>query len=354
MLISQGSSGSDRPLLRAVQVILAALQPETNARLTEARLIAPMVQQILSRSLATDRASYMASDAHPSAIAPKKIDLAKLIIQAQSVAPDEIPPMVTLKLLRENPPDASIFADGLTETLFATPDAIARVWRGAQSSRVYEIEAMAEDPNRRNLSYHWRVLHGDPARVRIEPLDGNGARVRLTIGWQEPASAPGRTDILASRIDIAALAENDAEISAPAFFSIALPLHQERFYTEDDKPLKITHNTGRGAPYADALIWPRRGWEEQFAYSSDGALTGWTRTLSDEQGKSHEMRYTSHGLLVDETDPLDRPVLAREVHYPISRTVAGGVRIAPTMGEKLFGIDYGGAHDWAGKITPLP
>ena len=48
-VMSQGSSGSDKPFLRAVGSILAAFRPEVKAFLRTANLIAPTVQMILRR-----------------------------------------------------------------------------------------------------------------------------------------------------------------------------------------------------------------------------------------------------------------------------------------------------------------
>ncbi len=67
VLISQGSSGSDRPLMLAVQAILAAFPPKVKQRLTEANLIAPMVHRILHQSLAGDQ-DYLDPAAHPTVI----------------------------------------------------------------------------------------------------------------------------------------------------------------------------------------------------------------------------------------------------------------------------------------------
>ncbi|MEL6792711.1 MAG: hypothetical protein AAFP78_04605, partial [Pseudomonadota bacterium] len=350
-LISRGSSGSDRPLLRAVQVALAALRPETKARLIEERLIAPMIQQIIRRSIVPDRAAYLSPAAHPTAIPKDAVDLARVIELAQAVAVDEIPPLVTLKVLREAPPDASVFADGLDETLFSTPSAVARLWRGAPSGRIYELEAAAEDPNQRNVSFHWRVISGDPSRIRIDPLNDAGDAIRLSVGWQSPTASPSDPDVLASRIDIAVFADNGAQLSAPAFFSLALPSHQERDYADDGRPLRIAHKSGPGAPYADPLIWPRRGWEDAFTYNASGALTGWTRARQgDPEGPA---RYTAQGLFVEKTDARGNPTVAREVRYPVRRIEDGATEVVPTPGGLRFAIEYDGIADTVGRAVPL-
>jgi hypothetical protein len=177
MLISQGSSGSDKPFLRAVQAIFAAFTPEVKARLVEERLVAPTVQQVFRRGLAgVGEDGYLGPRAHPSVFRAEDIDLAAMIRLAQKMQADQIPPVVTLRMLTETPPNPSIFADGTNEILFDTPSAIARVWRAADAERQFEMLAEATDPNGRPLEFRWIVLRGDADRIRIEPLDRTGAR----------------------------------------------------------------------------------------------------------------------------------------------------------------------------------
>ncbi|HMO70068.1 MAG TPA: hypothetical protein PKC84_00205 [Paracoccaceae bacterium] len=55
MVLSQGSSGSDQPFLRAIALTLAAFPPETRARLAREGLVAPAVQMTRRRRLVTVR-----------------------------------------------------------------------------------------------------------------------------------------------------------------------------------------------------------------------------------------------------------------------------------------------------------
>lgn len=361
VLISQGSSSSDKPFLEAIRVILAALPRDTKKRLVEERLIAPMVQQVFRRALkgiAGDPAAYMSGIAHPSAFRGGDIDLGTAIRLAQALRPDTIPPMVTLAMRREGAP-GPVFGDGLGERLFDTPGAVARVWRGAAPGRTYEIEARAEDPNGRALSFHWRILRGDPARIRIEPVDEagavtgeeTGARVRVRLGWHEPAPVPGRPRITSARVDIAVFADNGAELSAPAFFSVLFPAHQARTFDTAGRLLAIDHLAGipkRGNIYADPLIWPRREWEDRFVYDAGHRLAGWTR-----HGPGTRVRsFTAHGLEVVETGLDGRAVRARRVTYPVARRKSGHMIVTETPTDEHFRYRYAGPDDRIG--TPVP
>lgn len=236
-LVSQGSSRSDRPHLEALALILAALRPETKAFLREKGLLGPAVQMIWRRGLAPVpvRGVYLSGVAHPSVFRGADIDPAELVGIANALAPGEVPPLVRLEVEAEDFDQAPALADARAdageaapgERLFDTPAAVARVWRGVEGRRSMLVSAAAtEDPNGRDLRFSWVLLRGDPARTRIEPLDAEGRRARITIDWQNPRPVPGRPDIRSARIDIGVFAHNGAQDSAPSFVSVLLPRHR--------------------------------------------------------------------------------------------------------------------------------
>ncbi|MEL6479420.1 MAG: hypothetical protein AAFR17_18990 [Pseudomonadota bacterium] len=349
VLISQGSSGSDQPLLQAVQAVLAAFPPEVKARLTTEKLIAPMVQRIIRQGLTGDH-GYMDPAAHPTVIRAEDIDLAAMIRAAQAMTPQTIPPAPNLRVLRETAPHASIFADGVTETLFNTPAAVARAWRGGPVRRDYELEVRAEDPNGRDLTFHWRVLRGDPASIRIEPQDEDGRRIRLALTWQPPRPAPRQPGITVPRVDIAVFADNGAEISAPAIFSMLYPAYQARDYDAEGRLLSIKYRPADGV-YADPLIWPARDWEDSFLHDGEKQMIGWTRRRG-RPGQEAVTRFTAHGLKVIETGPDGRAALAQRVTYPVSRTETGALFATETAAKQYFRYDYANAQDRIGRPIP--
>jgi hypothetical protein len=76
------------------------------------------------------------------------------------------------------------------------------------------------DPNGRPLLFHWRVLRGDPERIKIVPVDETAATVELSIGWHERRPVHGRPELTTDRVDIAVFADNGRELSAPGFISV--------------------------------------------------------------------------------------------------------------------------------------
>lgn len=348
-LISQGSSGSDRPLMLAVQAVLAAFPPKVKQRLIDAKLIAPMVQRIIRQTL-TGEHDYLDPAAHPTVIQAEDLDLAALIKAAQALQPDTIPPAPHIRLLRETPPHASIFGDGLSEVLFDTPGAVARVWRSGLAQRAYEIDVQAQDPNGRDLRFHWRVLRGDPDAVRIVPQDEAGRRVQIALRWQTPQPAPRQPDILVPRVDIGVFADNGSEVSSPAIFSVLFPTHQTRVYDEAGRMLSMDHRLARGR-YADPLIWPARDWQDTFLYDAERRTIGWTRRRSGKVPGALS-QFTAHGLKVIETGPNGRITLAQRVTYPVTRNDKGALVVAETPADQYFRYEYKDERDRIGRPIP--
>jgi YD repeat-containing protein len=350
VVISQGSSGSDRPFLRALAHILAALRPDTKARLRETGLIAPILQRVLRRGMAGigDEAAYMSGAAHPSALDPGAIDLPRMLRHAAGIGPGDIPPAVRLHL-RAEPDPGAIFADGLGERLFDTADAVARVARGTTGERRYRLStAGTADPNGRPLRFHWRVLRGPD--VTVTPLDSEGHEAEVVVPWTEPYALPDPPGLVTGRIDVAVFADNGAELSAPAFFSVAFPPTERRRYGEDGRIMEIAYDPPDLAEsYADPALFPLRSWRDSYDYDGAGRMLGWTRTHTNGTVE----RFTVHGLRVVATDGDGRPGIAEAMTYPLRSGVArerfGRSRVLPAPDGQRFRLVYDGASDRVGR-----
>jgi hypothetical protein len=314
-LVSQGSSYSDRPHLRALAMILAALEPETKAALHDAQLLAATVQMVFRRSLTPvrSREDYRSGRAHASAFPGSQINLARMVGLANALTPETVPPMVRLAVLSETPSLEGVdyFGEGLDERLFDTPPAIARIWRSraARRSMVVSVEA-TRDLLGRAPDFAWRVLRGDPARTRIEPLDARGTRARITLDWQDPRPAPGHDDILSSRVDIGVFARIGDHDSMPGLISVLLPHHETRTYApgpDGDPRLESRDFRLAEGVYADPLLFPRADWRDVYRYDPAGRFTGWQREGAE--GTGAPLRFDAAGRLITETGP----VVARHV-----------------------------------------
>jgi hypothetical protein len=285
-IVSIGSSGSDRPFLEAIAMTLASFRPATKARLIEERMVVPTVQFVFRRSLQNvrSREAYFSNAAHPAAFDARFINLARMVSLAQSIEPGAIPAEVRFAVLEEDTAREGVdfFGVGLGEHLFDTPSAIARIWRSKSGQRSMRISAEASrDVNGRPLTFHWRLLQGDPSRVTIEP-EGDGSRARITIGWHDRFAVSQDDPQPTARVDIGVFANNGVHDSAPAILSWYFPPHETREYEAgpDGTPriVAIDHaDPAKAEVYADPLLLPRADWRDVYVYDEHGTLTGWTR-----------------------------------------------------------------------------
>ena len=328
MIVSLGSSGSDQPFLEAVAMILASFRPDTKQRLVEEGLLAPTVQFVFRRSQRSvlSRDDYMSGLAHPSAFSPYEIGLARMVSLANAIRPDEIPAEVRIAVLEEDSPREGIdyFGAGLSERLFDTPAAVARVWRGGGYTRRMLVSAEeTRDPNGRPLDFRWRLLRGDPARVRIEPVAG-GRRAWIEIDWQEARPIAEESPIATARVDIGVFASNGVHDSAPAIVSFLLPRHETRTYAPGPdgrmRLAAIDHaDPAKAGTYADPMLMARAGWRDDYAYDADGRPAGWHRFR--EGGPEGGVAFGADGRLV-----LDDGRTAA-VRYAVERAPDGGLAV---------------------------
>jgi YD repeat-containing protein len=347
-IVSEGSSGSDRAFLGAAATALAALRPDAKRLMIEKGLIAPTLVMLLRRAAAPDDgdATYLSPAAHPSVLRGGEIDLERLARRAHAIEADAVPPMPLLRVIDRDPAQGGVdvLGDGLSEVLYDTPSAAARIARSPKPRR-YLLDASAtRDPNGRPLVFHWRLLRGDPSHARLEPSADDPAAAALEVAWREPRPVPGRPNEITHRVDVGVFADNGAEISAPAIFSVALPPAERRVLDAAGRALEIDRapaETRRA--YADPMLFPRADWRDVYDYDADGRLLGWTRWRGEQA-----TRYTRHGLRVETTDAAGRPDLARRVGYPVVHGQRGERRIEERDTADVFRYRYRDAADRLG------
>lgn len=355
--VSQGSSRSDRPALRALTDVLAALRPETKALARSRGLLGPTARMILGRALTDGSdAAWLDGAAHGTVLAVAEgaltgLDRGRLIAEANALAAGEIPPWPRLRVVEEDAPAPGIelFGEGLSERLYDTPSAVSRLARGAQGVRRYVLEAEAEDPNGRPLDFHWRVLRGDPQKVSIAPLDAEGRRVALTIRTHGPRPVPGRPDVLSPRVDVGLFADNGTRLSAPAVFSLYFPQGRALSHDAEGRPLEAEY-AADPRTYLDPVLFPRRDWRDVYDYAPDGALLGWTR----HRPGAAPAAYTRHGFRVLERDAEGRPALAERVAYPLEPDGERGRRVAERPTGARVAYAYDGPDDRLGWLEEAP
>jgi hypothetical protein len=329
LLVSRGSSGSDKPFLEALALIYAAFPPATKARLVADGLLVPTVQMVFRRSLQNvrSRADYLSGAAHPAAFEGYLVNAARMVSLAQSIKAGDIPPRVRIRVTAEDlgAEGRDFFGDGLSEQLFDTPSAVARIWRASRYERVMQVSAAETvDPNGRALSFEWRLLQGDPGKVRIEP-SADGTSARITLDWHEPFRISDDNPLTSSRVDVGVFANNGVHDSAPAILSWYFPPEEARTYAAGpDGALRIAaiDYAARPEAYADPMLIPRADWRDDYHYAADGTLEGWTRSRGDRRDD-----YDATGARILVPAEGDRPATVEGVAYPLARLPDGRLAV---------------------------
>jgi len=300
LLISRGSSGSDRKFVNAALWTLAALRPEVKEKLRENHLLMPTLQLIFRQSQKgiQGESDYLTGRAHPTAFDGDKVDPMRMVKMAHGITADRLPPLAVLKVVEESPSTAGVdyFHERQPERFVDTPAAVARVFRGIRPE--YTITLSAEgsgDVNNRPLSWKWVVLRGDAEAIDIEPLNAANNRVRITVPWRnEPMTAPGDAKIEHRRVDIACFVDNGAYHSPPAFFTLYFPDNQGRTI-RDGRVLEVGYGAQRS---------PLGGPNDPPVIGNEALVRDWAKLL--DHLSSDDPRAA---MLRDAIDPADRNYL---------------------------------------------
>jgi len=260
LIASQGSSGSDQPFMHAVAYTLAAFRPEVKRRLAESCLLMPTIQMIFRRSNKNvpHIPDYLTGKAHPTVFQGSEVDALKMIQMARDITLDAIPPLVQLSVVEEDA--AACGRDffepaGGTEKLGDTPAVVARVARSARlTHRIVVSAGLSSDVNKRPLTFHWVVLRGDAAKIRIQPRNAAGSVAEIVVPYH------GRRPILpgsameSNRVDIGVFVHNGKYYSAPGFVTFLFADDEARTYDENGRVLEVGY--GMGEPEIAISNWP--------------------------------------------------------------------------------------------------
>lgn len=351
VIISQGASSSDRPFLNAAGSILAAYRPEVKKHLRETKLTMPTLQMVFRRGqkAVKNDADYLSGKAHPTVFRAEDMDLMKSIILANSLKIADIPPMVELSVIQEKKAVLGVdyFSPGLTETLFDSPSAIARVIRSKSfEKRMLVSAAKTKTPEGQILTYHWAVLRGDEKRIQIKKRNEKGTVAELIIPWHDRRPIPERPELTTDRVDIGVFVNNGKHFSAPAIISFMFLGNQKRIYDPMGKIISIDYQDPTYTKrYVDQKLFYAKDWRDDYQYDRKGNLVGWKRTRADKTE-----HFTRHGAKIVEMDSENRAKRAQMVRYRVENRYSK-LHLVQHATKKFVSYQYEGKSDRLGRIV---
>lgn len=319
MIISQGSSGSDRVFMNAVAATLAAFRPEVKAKLKQTGLLMPAVQMIFRRSnkQVSKEEDYLTGKAHPSVFDGEQLDVVRMVKMAHAIETDSLPPLCRIEVLEE---DEGVLGKDYfdvvpREKLFDTPCAIARVMKSSKYHKRMVLSAgKSVDALGKPLKFHWKVLRGDAERIQIKPLDETGSKVELIVPYHARRPIAGGDVMESNRVDIGAFAHNGDYYSAPAFVSLLTLDNEQRIYDENQRIQSVDYRAESVKDnYVDPVLDFPKDWRDEYHFDEKGNLSGWTRIRDDSR-----QEFTPEGELILEADQ-GRPTKIARVRYAVTQ-----------------------------------
>jgi hypothetical protein len=320
LILSQGSSGSDRQFVNAVAATLAAFRPEVKEKLKSTGLLMPTVQMIfrMSNKQVETPADYKTGKAHPTVFEGKELDAVKMVKLAQELTTDTLPPFCQIEVVEEDlgTLGRDYFDIAPREKLFDTPCAVARVVKSSQYARRLVVSAeKSRDLNGKPLTFHWVVLRGDADRIAIKPLNESGSRAELVVPYHTRRPISEGHAMESNRVDIGVFANNGDYDSAPSFVSFYYLDNELRTYDEKQRIQSVDYtDEAVRKNYVDPLIDVPKDWRDDYHYDVEGRLTGWTRTRGDAKEE-----FTAEGRLILEPDKAGEEPQTAEVRYTAER-----------------------------------
>ena len=354
VIISQGSSGSDRVFMDAVAATLAAFRTETRRLLAQKSALMPCVQMIFRtcNSQVETVDDYLRGIAHPPVFQGDQVNKVEMVKMAHDMLPEDLPPVAVIEVVDEDRFEVGrdYFEARPRESLFTTPGAVARVCRAVRQTRRMTVSAKKSlDLNQKPLTWHWVVLQGDPSLVEIEPQDESRSEARILVRHHQRRSIRQDSPMQSSRVDIGVFVHNGTYYSAPAMISFYWPENEVRQYREDGRVLSVEYKTmDRGGLYADPMLVTGRNWTDEYHYDEEQRLVGWDR-IRGEQRQS----FTTDGYLVTKKDDLGRPLEAINVRYVAEKKRAHPPVLRQYPGSLTFAWEYASDEDRVGTWTEV-
>ncbi len=216
-LASQGSSGSELDEGRRLLLALGALSPAVRASLHADGALTSAMTAIHRRARVASDAEYLTGVAHPTAFG--NLDAERATVEAaHALTADHLPPVAAL----------AVTADefGVPDELITGSTTVARVFSsgGAETRRITVDASGSRALDQKPVTYHWRVLRGDPSLVTITPTAPDESTVEITfsrhpsVTYESLGSSSGTLIPHRSNLTVVGLFVHNGHLFSPPAF----------------------------------------------------------------------------------------------------------------------------------------
>ncbi len=247
-LVSQGSSLSDQPFVKAMLATAAAFTPEMQQGLIRQHILIPTLQAIFRQSnkQVVTPDDYFTGKAHPPVFDAAQIDELKMITLAHTMSVQTVPPLAFFEVVSERSATSGVdFFESpriKDEKLGSSPVSIARIFRGSAEEYAITLSASRSvDTQKRPLKYRWELLQGRKDFVSIEPKD-EGRTATLRVAWHTPMISTA--GIRSHRVDIGLFVTNGVTVSSPAIVSFYMLPNERRFFDAKGRLTEVCYEAG--------------------------------------------------------------------------------------------------------------
>ena len=203
-MTTAGKSRSDIPYLSAALEASRSFKPQVKAEIVKRGLLAPTIQALIRKSLksVTNEVDYLSAKAHPTALPPKGLDVARLKAAAKAMTVDAIPPLVAVSVAAQTPKQQPV----VPELTYGSAFAWAFVLRADDEVREFYLSAKGAE------EFAFVKTHGEGVDVKIERMKPNLSKVTIDRRGMSPTN----------RVDITVVGRNaKTGWGAPSYVSFA-------------------------------------------------------------------------------------------------------------------------------------
>lgn len=312
-----GAEESDKFVRLAAEMILAmpvSMRPF-------AAMAVPYLVRRAQKFVKTDE-DFMSGCAHRPTVrfadvdCKKAIGLAAALAKEGQLTPHAIFELGTVEVATNLTSVTDIFDNEYGRAILAaSPYHIAYMVRKGERTHWLSVRPL-QVPNCKTV---WKLLQGDPDKVRIEAKADGSAKISVDYQTAFDVKLADGSKVKSCRVDVGCfLVDEKGQASSPSIVSFFFMPNETRFYGKDGR-LKSIDYTKRQIPGFYPLLCPFGYWKDVFRWSDDGMLLGWTRTSEDERGRVTTNEFTREGYVIDTRDALGRP---KDVHLSLRATWA--------------------------------